>query len=94
MAAFLTRPLNAKVLPILPHSFAPLGIRLVSLASRVTADIAARAVAAWRVIHGYHLPTAFPTFPLPLVCAASNASFYRTYQRYPVSNQHFHRQHT
>ena len=94
MAAFLARPLNDKVLPILPHSFALLGIRLVFFASRVTADRAARAVAAWRVIHGYHLPTAFPAFPLPSACAASNASFYRTYQRYPVSNQHFHCQHT
>ena len=53
MAAFFARPLDDKVLPILPHSFAPLGIRLVSLASRVTADLAARAVAAWRVIHGF-----------------------------------------
>ena len=73
MAAFLARPLDTKVLPILPHSFAPLRIRLVSLASRVTADLAAHAVAAWRVIHGYHLPTAFPTFQFPSVCAASNA---------------------
>lgn len=94
MAAFLARPLDDKVLPILLHSLAPLGIRLVSLAFCVTADLAARAVATWRVIHGYHLPTAFPAFPLPSACAASNASFYHTYLRYPVSNQHFHRQHT
>ena len=53
MAAFLARPLDDKVLPILPHFFAPLGLRRVSLSSRVTADLAARAVAAWRVIHGF-----------------------------------------
>lgn len=73
MAAFLARPLDTKVLPILPHSFASFLIRLVSLASRVTADLAAHAVAAWRVIHGYRLPTAFPTFQFPSACAASNA---------------------
>ena len=67
MAAFFARPLDDKVLPILPHSFASFLIRLVSLSSRVTADLAAHAVVAWRVIHGYHLPTAFPAFPLPSV---------------------------
>lgn len=56
MAAFLARPLDDKILPILPHSLAPLGIRLVSLASRVTANLAARAVAAWRIIHILHAP--------------------------------------
>ena len=42
MAAFLARPLDTKVLPILPHSFASVRIRLVSLAFCVTAQPTSR----------------------------------------------------
>lgn len=73
MTALFARSLQASRVAVFQRLLPAVGIRLVSLASRVAADLAARAVAAWRVIHGYHLPTAFPAFPLPSACAASSA---------------------
>lgn len=73
MTALFARAFYTSRVAVFQRRLPSVRIRLVSLASsRVTADLAARAVAAWRVIHGYHLPTAFPAFPLLSACAANN----------------------
>ena len=53
VTALFARSLQASRVAVFQRSLPAVGIRLVSLASRVTADLAARAVAAWRVIHGF-----------------------------------------
>lgn len=53
MTALSARAFYTSRVAVFQRLLPSVGIRLVSLASRVTADLAARAVAAWRVIHGY-----------------------------------------
>lgn len=52
MTALFARSLQASRVAVFQRLLPSARIRLVSLASRVAADLAARAVAAWRVIHG------------------------------------------
>lgn len=53
MTALSARAFYTSCVAVFQRLLPSVGIRLVSLASRVTADLAARRVAAWRVIHGF-----------------------------------------
>lgn len=53
MTALFARALYTSRVAVFQRLLPAVRIRLVSLASRVTADLADHAVAAWRVIHGF-----------------------------------------